>query len=280
MTQTIAFPADGFNQLKICRFGPTLFNRNDAYVGRSLDLYGEYGPAEAALFAQIVQPGMWVVEVGANIGAHTVHLSRMAGEDGRVIAFEPQRLPFQTLCANIALSSRTNVHAYQMGLGHEAGEASEVLLDPTAAINFGGVSLQGAQSGTHPLLRVPVQTLDSFALPVCHFLKIDVEGMELAVLQGARATLARCRPIVFLENDRKAKSADLIGFMSSCGYDAYWIYTPLFSPDNFERNGRNVFPGITSISLICVPGESGLVMQGFGKVTGPDDVGLDIWSVA
>lgn len=280
MSQTIEFPSDGFNQLKICRFGPMLFNRHDAYVGRSLDLYGEYGPGEAALFEQIVQPGMWVVEAGANIGAHTVHLSRLAGDAGKVIAFEPQRLTFQTLCANIALSSRVNVHAYQMGLGHDSGEAGETLLDPTATANFGGVSLEGAQTGTHPLQRIPVRTLDSFALPACHFLKIDVEGMELAVLQGARDTLARCRPVLFLENDRKAKSADLIRQILSYRYEAYWVYTPLFSPSNFTRNGQNAFGGSASISLLCVPSEAGFVMEGFAKVSGPDDVGMNVWSVA
>ncbi len=280
MSQTIDFPSDGFNQLKICRFGPMLFNRHDAYVGRSLELYGEYGPAEAVLFEQIVRPGMWVVEVGANIGAHTVHLSRLAGDTGTVIAFEPQRLAFQTLCGNLALGSRTNVHAYQMGLSHDAGEAGETLLDPTATANFGGVALEGVQIGTHPLQRIPVRSLDSCALPACHFIKIDVEGMELAVLQGARDTLARCRPILFLENDRKEKSADLIREILAHRYAAYWVYTPLFSPGNFAGNARNVFEGITSISLLCVPSEAGFVMKGFAKVTGPDDVGMNIWSVA
>ncbi len=278
MSQTIEFPSDGFNQLKICRFGPMLFNRHDAYVGRSLGLYGEYGPAEAALFEQIVQPGMWVVEVGANIGTHTVHLSRLTGDAGKVIAFEPQRLTFQTLCANIALSSRTNVHAYQMGLGHDSGEAGETLLDPTATANFGGVALDAAHAGTHPLLRIPVRTLDSFALPACHFIKIDVEGMELAVLAGARETIQRHRPVLFLENDRKQKSPDLISAVLSYGYDAYWVYTPLYSPENFSRNPMDVFKGVNSISLICIPSEMNVVMQGFSRVTGPQDVGLNIWS--
>lgn len=280
MTDTIDFPTDGFNRLKVCRFGPMLFNHHDAYVGRSLALYGEYGPAEAALFAQIVQPGMWVVEVGANIGAHTVHLSRMAGESGRVIAFEPQRLTFQTLCANVALSSRTNVYAYQMGLGAADGEAGEATVDPARATNFGGIALADAGTGTPNLQRIPVRTLDSFSLPACHFIKIDVEGMELAVLHGARETIQKHRPIVFLENDRKQKSPDLIRLLLHYGYDAYWVYTPLYAPDNFSRNPVDVFKGVVSISLICIPSEMNMVMQGFSKVTGPDDVGRNIWSQA
>ncbi len=278
MTHSIAFPADGFNRLKICRFGPMLFNHHDAYVGRSLALYGEYGPAEAALFAQIVKPGMWVVEAGANIGAHTVHLSRMAGDTGRVIAFEPQRLSFQTLCANVALSSRTNVYAYQMGLGAGDGEAGETRVDPASDINFGAIELENVDAGTPVLERIPIRTLDSFSLRACHFIKIDVEGMELAALQGARETIQRHRPILFLENDRKQNSPDLIRLLLRYGYEAYWVYTPLYSPDNVSGNPVDVFKGIASISLICIPGEMNMVMQGFTKVTGPQDVGMDVWS--
>ena len=88
-----------------------LYNFHDLYIGRSLDLYGEYSEGEIDLFGQIVQPGQVVVEVGANIGAHTVFLAHRSGPAARVLAFEPQRIVFQTLCANLALNSITNVDA-------------------------------------------------------------------------------------------------------------------------------------------------------------------------
>ena len=68
-----AFPP--FNRFKQCRHGTLLYNMHDIYVGRSLDLYGKFSEGEAALFQQMLKPGMTVVEVGSNIGALTVVLA-------------------------------------------------------------------------------------------------------------------------------------------------------------------------------------------------------------
>src|SRR5262245_11408475 len=106
-----------FNHLSMCRYGAMLYNINDWPVGQSLDAYGGYGVGELHLFLQLICAGDTVVEVGANIGAHTVFLSRMVGETGKVYAFEPQRIVFQTLCANVALNSLTNVHCFHSAVG-------------------------------------------------------------------------------------------------------------------------------------------------------------------
>src|SRR4051812_26232890 len=111
----------GFNEVRMCNTGPMLYNRHDIYVGGSLAKYGEFSVAEQEVFAQMVRPGSVVVEVGANIGAHTVLLARLVGRDGEVHAFEPQRIVFQALCANLALNQCTNVFAKQMAVGASNG---------------------------------------------------------------------------------------------------------------------------------------------------------------
>lgn len=72
------------------------------FVGRSLALYGEYREGEVELFQQILRPGDIAVEVGANIGAHTVPMAKSVGDSGRIISFEPQNEVFQALNGNIA----------------------------------------------------------------------------------------------------------------------------------------------------------------------------------
>src|SRR6186997_961635 len=113
--EPIVLDVTGFNEVRMCREGPMVYNRNDRFVGRSLARYGEYSHDETVLFEQVVKPGWVVVEAGANIGTHTLALSRLAGASGQVHAFEPQRLVFQTLCANLALNHCTNVYAHQAG---------------------------------------------------------------------------------------------------------------------------------------------------------------------
>jgi FkbM family methyltransferase len=199
-------PPGSFNELALCRHGPMLFNRHDRYIGASLRRYGEFSPGETRLFAQLVGPGATVVEVGANIGAHTVPLSRMVGPGGAVHAFEPQRLVFQTLCANLALNSCANVHAHHAAVGNADGEIAVPFLPPDQLANFGGLSLLGASSGA----RVPLRTLDSLGLAACALIKLDLEGMEIEALQGGAALVDRLRPLLYVENDREAQAQVLV----------------------------------------------------------------------
>ncbi len=258
-------PFEPFNRLKPCRHGTLLYNIHDMYIGRSLDLYGEFSEGETELFRQIVKPGQVVVEVGANIGTHTVFLAQAVAPGGQVLAFEPQRIVFQTLCANLALNSVTNVRCFQAAVGDAPGEIVVPHLDYCRENNFGGVGLGAYQHGE----RVPVMTLDSFNLPRCDFLKIDVEGMEQVVLGGAHATLARCKPVLYVENDRQEKSAALIRAIDALDYNMYWHTPPLFNPANFAGNAVNVFGNIVSLNMLCVPKSWPQQIQGFRPVEVP-----------
>ena len=86
------------------KYGRMLYNPNDKYIGRSLNLYGEFSEGEIALFRQLIKPGFVVLDIGANIGCHTVFMAQAMENSGRVIAIEPQRLTHQLLCANVALN--------------------------------------------------------------------------------------------------------------------------------------------------------------------------------
>lgn len=138
---------DSFNQLTKAKNGYILYNRFDRYIGRSIQEYGEFSELEADIFRQIVKEGDSVIEVGANIGTHTLVLSNLCKDSGKVIAFEPQRVVYQTLCANIALNSKTNVFAYQQALSDKNGYLNIPILDYKTTNNFGGISLQQIKEG-------------------------------------------------------------------------------------------------------------------------------------
>jgi|SRR5579871_761591 len=238
-----------FNIRKLCRHGEMVFNRNDRYIGRSLELYGEFSEQEVELFATLLQPGAFVVEGGANLGAHTLALSKLVGADGVVIAFEPQRLVFHQLCANLALNSVTNVFAYQKALGAAEGTLLVPQIDPASEANWGGLALGGWESGE----PVPVVTLDAMRFPRLDLIKADVEGMEEQVLAGAAETIARHRPVLYLEDDRPEQSESLRARVCALGYKLHPHTPALFNPDNFAKHEENIFPGIVSTNLLCVP---------------------------
>ncbi len=257
----------GFNELRVCKSGPMLYNKHDVYVGGSLAKYGEFSAGEQELFAQIVRPGMLVVEVGANIGAHTVDLARLVGRDGQVHAFEPQRIVFQALCANVALNQCTNVFARQVAVGASNGSIDVPAVDPGMRNNFGGITLLADSGGE----RVPLVTLDSLDLPACHFLKVDVEGMEVDVLLGAQSLIDTYRPIMFLENDREERSEELLTRIADLRYRAYWHYAMLFNPNNFAGDSEDIFGRATSINVLCLPKEMNANVSGLRAVSSPTD---------
>ena len=181
-------------RVRQCRHGAMLYHLNDAYVGRSLDVYGEYSELEARLFCHILRPGMTAVDVGANIGSFTVPMARAVFPGGEVIAIEPQRLLHQMLCANVALNGLRNVRALHAGAGRAQGRAVAPAIDLAVPRNFGAVALADSGAGE----AVDIVALDALGLAQCHFVKIDVEGMEAAVIEGAAETLCRerlCRQV-------------------------------------------------------------------------------------
>jgi FkbM family methyltransferase len=241
------------------RHGLMLYPAGDTFIGPCLEAYGEYCPEEARVFQQLVRPGDVVAEVGANIGAHTVLLSRLAGPGGLVYAFEPQPLVFQMLCANLALNDVSNVDARRLGLGARM-QALRVSPPASGAVaNFGGVSL-----GADGPVSVDVVALDSLALPRLDFVKIDVEGMEEGVILGGIETIRRLRPKLYVENDsaaamdgagtqRPEMSRSLIRLIRGLGYRLWWHAPPLFQPANFRGNTHNIFPKyVVSLNMLCI----------------------------
>ena len=245
-----------FYKLKDMRHGRYLFNTNDTYIGRSLDFYGEWSDAEIWLFGQIVRPGDTVLEAGANIGSHTVWLSRAAAP-GKVYAFEPARHTHQLLCANLALNGCLNVHARQQAVGQTSGTVNFPLVDPSQPNNFGAVSLIGLDD--FPSEKVSQVALDALEFDRLDFIKADIEGLELQMLQGALKTIAQHRPVLYLEvtplPDRNTGNRDdLLALLVPLDYAAYYFFAPMFNPNNFFGQTQDIFNAI-SLDLLCVPHE-------------------------
>lgn len=243
---------EGFNALLHGKHGYFLYNKNDLYVGKSLAFYGEWSEPEVDLFREICGAGDTVIEIGSNIGCHTIPLAKIVGTLGHIYAFEPQRIVYQTLCANIALNSLTQVEAFQVAVASEAGTAILPDIDYTKEDNFGGTRACGHEQG----MAVAQVTLDGSALlslESLRLLKVDAETMELAIVRGAYALVTKCRPVMYLENDGQRE--ELIAHVQSLGYTVYWHVVPIFNPHNFAGLKCNVLGDYASFNILCVPRE-------------------------
>lgn len=145
-------------------------------------------PYELEMLRDIVSRNVGrVIDIGANIGNHTLFL---AASGCSVDAFEPDL----ALCHHIEASARLNafesVTVHPVALGDAEGWGSLLTVDPA------NIGMQQVVVGAGD---VPVVPLDSFALTGVGTIKVDVEGMELPVLAGAKQTIARERPLLYVE---------------------------------------------------------------------------------
>jgi len=246
------------------RYGRMMHLQNDLYVGRSFLRYGEFSEGEVALWKTLIKPGMVVCDIGANIGAHTVALASLVGPTGAVLSFEPIPFLFQMLCGNVALNALTNVRCFPYALGADHGEVRIPPIDFGKEDNFGGLSVDQFPMGE----PVPVMPFDVLRLKHIEFMKIDVEGMERLVLAGARQTIARFTPILYVENDRSEKSDALVHLIKTLGYDCFWHTPPLFNPENFKQEAENVFADTISVNMLCVP--AGVKVDGLEPIVFED----------
>ncbi|NCD23960.1 MAG: FkbM family methyltransferase, partial [Spartobacteria bacterium] len=156
---------------------------------------GIFEPEETALIRHVVKPGQRVLDIGANIGYHTVLLAQLVGQTGQVTAVEPDPDNFRLLRRNrAALAHPDRVRLHRAALGREAGRA-----DLHRAPGSGGMHRLYASVCCGPeTTSVPVLRGDDLNLAPLDFLKIDIEGYEPAALDGLDHTLAASPDLTIL----------------------------------------------------------------------------------
>lgn len=256
-------------ELTQTRHGVMLVNRNDVYMGQALLLYGECCELELqCLLALIHQPGL-IVEVGANMGIHTMPMAaQLARQNRTLFAFEPQPVIFQQLCANLALNGLMNVRALPYACGSANGALLFDVPDYRNIGNFGGTSMSASEKQDMRREVVQCVRLDAvLSEGDIGLVKIDVEGQELEVLKGSEGILARCHPLLYVENDRVENSAALIQWLFDRGYRLWWHCPPLFNPANFRGVPENCYPNTRSFNMIGIHNSMNIPIEGAVEIT-------------
>jgi FkbM family methyltransferase len=188
--------------IKLLPDGARLFvDLYDRVIGQAI-LLDEYEPDQLAFMRRHVRVGQVVVDVGAHIGRYALECAARVGPAGHVYAFEPVRPNAALLRQSIAESRfGDRVTLEERAVGEGPGTATIAYVE--AGFNSGGAYLSSERLPARPNHQadpVEVVALDGYPFPrAVDFLKIDVEGAEALVLRGARARLARDRPVVLLE---------------------------------------------------------------------------------
>jgi FkbM family methyltransferase len=168
-------------------------------------LFGGFEVRTANLYKQYIKPGDVAIDIGANIGSHTLPMAQLVGAKGRVIALEPTAYAFQKLQKNIALNpqaaSCVTVKQVMLVAAADKTVMSEIYsswpLEPQGSIHEVHGGELKSTAGAEALTLDDVVT--SLNLPKVDFIKIDVDGHEFRVLSGAMNTLRKFRPTMIME---------------------------------------------------------------------------------
>ena len=229
--------------LKRCRWGEFLLIQGDM-ISEYVNLYGEWSEGEVEVFRRLLPEDGVVIEVGSNIGMHAVPLSQFCAR-GRVFCYEPQRVIFQILCANLALNNLTNVVAQPCAVGDKNTFIEIEGGDYDRPWNYGAFSVDSGFNAESrftgdirkeqarllrldddPLLQ-NIQRLD--------FLKIDAEGYECDVMNGAKRLIKKFQPMIFAEVTSSNNFDHVWNEMLRRGYRCYWVCSQRARKNNFNQ---------------------------------------------
>jgi FkbM family methyltransferase len=205
-------------------------------IARGLKRHGGYGflpgllrPAsrEDRFLTGLELKGRTVYDIGGHEGVFALFFARAVGPEGRVIVFEPNPRSAARLLENVALNGFTNVELHTIALGKRATTAT-LVVNPHSS-GRSRLDQNEARRGSHDeRFDVEVDSLDHWVevkgLPQADFVKIDTEGFEHEVLSGARATLERMRPQLFIEihgrgpEQKRASARAVVALLSELGY--------------------------------------------------------------
>jgi len=248
----------------------------DAFISRNLLRMGEFEAHTQALLGMFLREGEVAIDIGANIGVHSVGLAEAVGPRGVVLSFEPQDRVYKLLSANLAMNGAFHARAFRLGLGERAEVLAEHKVDYDAFNNVGAFRTQlGSGRPLEEIERldlggVPHYAKESIRIEALDHvwateapdpnacpsvIKMDIEGMEAQALRGASGLIERCRPVMFVENNCMATSKDIVLTMDAQGYDLYWVIARNFPWNYFNAVGEDVdlVRGSISIDVLALP---------------------------
>jgi len=236
----------------------------DEGIDLSIYLLGMFERSTVTAYRRVIMPDDTVLDIGANIGAHTLHFARCVGPRGMVVAFEPTVFAFQKLAVNVALNPDLSprIRMEQVMLLDQAGGGLVPRLCSSWPLK--------TQTGLHEqhggrmmeTLGASVTTLDDYrdraAMKRIHFVKLDRDGYECKVLRGGRATLMREKPLILMElapyllTETGDSLEELLDLLAPLRY----VLTPLDASHplpNSPRRLRELIPPGHSINVFAKP---------------------------
>lgn len=216
--------------MKGMRFKRFMWTFNDTYAA------GDFESDVQKAFAAHLKPGQVVYDVGSNVGFMTLVASKLVGPTGTVIAFEPIRRTASQLAAQVKVNDLKNVIVKNCAVSDREG-ISRMSIDSFSCMARLSDSASNYGKGSTYEEEVATTTLDKVVTehPAPDLLKIDVEGAEMMVLNGATGLLRDHRPVIIIELHSEELSQQFHHFISEYGYDLWAADGGKAEPGDYRR---------------------------------------------
>jgi FkbM family methyltransferase len=205
--------------------------------GKAMILASKIGLYESdylKIMKQFVPPGSEAIDVGANFGVYTYHLSRLVGSKGKVYSFEP--LPFVFSILKKTFGNQNNVQLFEEALSNQNQAVCDITipylpggyLEPALATLYSRPA-----SNQKKIVQVQLKKLDHYfgSFRKLSFIKVDIEGHELEFLEGAAEVIKTFHPVIQLEADKIGPFEDQLFFWArSFNYQIYNLTDQKLSP--------------------------------------------------
>jgi FkbM family methyltransferase len=225
------------------RFGDLLWLKSTSCIDESIIKTGIWEDSSTDIVNKLVKPNDYVIDIGANIGYFTVLFSKIVGENGKVYAFEPTNEYYNVLNSNLKANNISNCVPFQIGLSDKEEHLNIFLGQHSATIH------EPIKNSTTKEETINLTSLDKFVLEnkieKIDFIKIDVDGHEPKILEGATKTLERFKPIILLEVNH-------LNYFEA-GYTASNFYNYLKQLDYFIYSEKNLLEiaNLTQFLIEC-----------------------------
>ena len=221
------------------RFDYRMINETEGFgVGFQILNTAQFDPEEVKMAVQLLQirrkhhgDGVIAIDGGANIGVHTIEWAKAMTGWGSVLAVEAQERIYYALAGNVAINNCFNATAINAAISSESGTLQIPNPNYFLPSSFGSLELRqragnefiGQQIDyANNTVIVRKVTIDEINLPRVDFIKLDIEGMEMEALEGARQTIDRSVPILLIERI-KADGAQLTQWLEGRGYQVMQV---------------------------------------------------------
>lgn len=203
---------------------------NDKGISSELLAFGIHEPLSTMWISEILQEGMYCIDMSANIGYFAVLESKLVGGKGKVIAVEPSPKTFECLKKNSQLQPTKNMELYNFAFS-DSYETVDFIVDQKS--NLSRIVDNPNHYDSNNIIKVETKPLDSFieeiGLPKVNFLRMDIEGYEYKIYNGMKKTLEQFKPYLLMEFHKFLlgieKSKKFLQNLQNLGYEVKF-YVP------------------------------------------------------